>query len=214
MKIITYFKNYLGKVSFAKTIYYNYFSPNVIRENSGKLLIYKNTHITLAKGAKIKIGGGTLHLGYNGTFRKTRSSFLSIEPNGSLTSNGSVTIHSGFDICIKGDGNFNICDRSFINGNAVIRCHRLISIGEGVITGTGLTIIDGSGHTLNGEDLLHDIILGNKIWLGVNVTILGGKIGSGTVIGACALVTGDLPSNSLCYGIPCKVKKENITWDY
>ncbi|MDO5832246.1 MAG: DapH/DapD/GlmU-related protein [Methanobrevibacter sp.] len=44
------------------------------------------------------------------------------------------------------------------------------------------------------------------MWLGANVTILPGvTIGNNVVVGAGAVVTKDIPDNSLALGVPAKV---------
>lgn len=49
------------------------------------------------------------------------------------------------------------------------------------------------------------ITIGDNCWIAGNVTILAGaNIGSGCVIGAGSVVTGDIPDNTLAYGNPCK----------
>lgn len=59
-----------------------------------------------------------------------------------------------------------------------------------------------------------DITIGDHVWLGQGVHILkGSKIGSHSILGAKALVTGDIPNNSIAVGIPAKVVKQGITWD-
>jgi len=53
------------------------------------------------------------------------------------------------------------------------------------------------------------IIVDDFVWIGANVTILGGvTIGEGSVIGAGSLVTRDIPSNSLALGVPARVVRE------
>ena len=53
------------------------------------------------------------------------------------------------------------------------------------------------------------VIIGNDVWIGGNVTILPGvKIGNNVVIAAGAVVTKDVPSNSLVGGVPAKIIRE------
>lgn len=53
------------------------------------------------------------------------------------------------------------------------------------------------------------IIIEDFVWIGCNVTILGGvTVGKGSVIGAGSLVTKDIPPNVMAAGIPAKVIKE------
>ena len=50
------------------------------------------------------------------------------------------------------------------------------------------------------------IVIQDYVWLGCNVTVLGGvTIGHGSVVAAGSLVTKDIPPDSLAMGIPAKV---------
>ena len=47
-------------------------------------------------------------------------------------------------------------------------------------------------------------VVGNDVFIGLRATILPSRIGDGAVIGACALVTKDVPSNIMAKGMPAK----------
>ena len=48
--------------------------------------------------------------------------------------------------------------------------------------------------------------IGDRVWVGGSVTILGGvTIGSDTIIGAGSVVTHDIPSGVIAVGNPCRV---------
>ena len=50
------------------------------------------------------------------------------------------------------------------------------------------------------------IAIGNDVWIGTNVTIMGGvKIGNGVIIGACSVVTKDIPDYAIVVGVPAKI---------
>ena len=50
------------------------------------------------------------------------------------------------------------------------------------------------------------VIIGNDVWIGENVTILGGvKIGDGAIIGANTVVTKDIEPFSINVGVPSKL---------
>lgn len=50
------------------------------------------------------------------------------------------------------------------------------------------------------------IVMGDDVWVGANATVLPGvTIGSNVVIGAGAVVTKDIPSNSVAAGVPARV---------
>ena len=113
-----------------------------------------------------------------------------------------------------------------------------ISVGEGVFINAcchfqdhgGVTLGDGCqiGHnvvfaTLNHEllperrNVTHPapIVLGKKVWVGSNATILQGvTIGDNAVVAAGAVVTKDVPANTIVSGVPARVIKridESIT---
>lgn len=53
-----------------------------------------------------------------------------------------------------------------------------------------------------------DIRIENDVWIGANVTILGGiVIGNGTVVAANSVVTKDIPPFAIVAGVPAKVIK-------
>lgn len=69
----------------------------------------------------------------------------------------------------------------------------------------------GTGKRINYSK---DIIIGDHVWIGYGATLLGGaNIGSGSVIGAFALVKKLIPNNCIATGMPAKVVKKNIFWE-
>jgi len=57
-------------------------------------------------------------------------------------------------------------------------------------------------------DIIKPIRIGNNVYIGFGAVILPGvTIGDNVVIGACALVSKDIPSNSVAVGVPARVIK-------
>ena len=53
-----------------------------------------------------------------------------------------------------------------------------------------------------------DIIIENDVWIGAKSTIMSGvKIGNGAVVGACSVVTKDVPPYAIVAGNPAKIVK-------
>lgn len=60
-----------------------------------------------------------------------------------------------------------------------------------------------------------DIRLGEHVWIGQNATILKGvSIGNNSIVAFGTVVTKDVPANAIVAGVPSKVVKTGITWDY
>lgn len=56
------------------------------------------------------------------------------------------------------------------------------------------------------NDKSKDVVIEEDVWIGGNVTILPGvKIGRGAIIGACSLVTKDIPPYALAVGSPARI---------
>ena len=100
--------------------------------------------------------------------------------------------------------------RNFLNAGASI------SIGDYTLTGPDCMLL-GSDHDwsdpmkpyiMTGSSSDQKISIGTNVWLGAGVKVMKGvSIGHGSVIGANALVTSDIPPFSLAYGAPAKVLK-------
>lgn len=61
---------------------------------------------------------------------------------------------------------------------------------------------DISGHPASKGN----IVVGSDVWIGQNATILSGvTIGNGVVVGACSVVTRDVPSYAICAGNPARI---------
>jgi acetyltransferase-like isoleucine patch superfamily enzyme len=74
------------------------------------------------------------------------------------------------------------------------------------------SVNNATGHTWIDKDVYDDrpepISIGNDVWIGMNVTIMGGvTIGNGAIIAAHSVVTKDVPAYAIVAGIPGKVIK-------
>lgn len=90
----------------------------------------------------------------------------------------------------------------------------IITLGKNVHITDGVKFITHDGGTLLFRDKIPDleitkpIVVGNNVYIGNNVLLLPGvTIGSNVIIGAGAVVSRDIPDNSLAVGIPARVIK-------
>ncbi len=105
-----------------------------------------------------------------------------------------------------------------------IVAHEKVTIGENVLIASKCFISDTSHGDYSGEKqeapdippgnrslITKPVRIGDNVWIGENVVILGGaNIGNGSVIGANSVVKGYIPSGCICVGMPAKVIKK---WD-
>jgi len=82
------------------------------------------------------------------------------------------------------------------------------NIGPQTMLVTGTHKIGPSSNRL-GELIAVPIHIGDGVWIGARATILPGvTIGSGAIVAAGAVVTKDVPPNTIVGGVPAKILKE------
>jgi maltose O-acetyltransferase len=122
------------------------------------------------------------------------------------------------NICTKvyfGNGhNLSIGDNSGLGPH--LRCYNSrLTIGNDVMIGEDV-LIQGGGHKIERTDIpmrlqggkpQTDLTIGNDVWIGSRVTILPSvrHIGNGVIIGACSVVTKDVPNYTIVAGNPAKI---------
>jgi acetyltransferase-like isoleucine patch superfamily enzyme len=87
-----------------------------------------------------------------------------------------------------------------------------IIIGDDVMFGpevmlTASTYRYNEGHPVTRQPLAEaDVVIGNDVWLGARAIVLpGARIGDGAIIGAAAVVRGEIPPMSVAVGSPARV---------
>ncbi len=101
--------------------------------------------------------------------------------------------------CLNG-GILKIGNNVFINNNCDITAMKKIEIGNNVLIGHNLLVIDHDhNYKKNIKNYVsNEIKIGNNVWIGANVTILKGvKIGNNVVVGANSLICKDVEDNCI-----------------
>jgi acetyltransferase-like isoleucine patch superfamily enzyme len=98
----------------------------------------------------------------------------------------------------------------FINQNCTIYDLGGVDIGDDVLIGPNVSIIT-SGHPIEPSRrrdgvTAAPIVIERNVWIAAGATIIGGvTVGENSVVAAGAVVTKDVPPNSLVAGVPAKV---------
>ena len=108
--------------------------------------------------------------------------------------------------------NLKIGKQVFINSGAMFTDLGRIELEDKVLVGPNVTIISVN-HPLDPEKRhgieLKAVLIKENAWLGANATILPGvTVGENAVVAAGAVVSKDVPANTVVAGVPAKVIKK------
>lgn len=110
--------------------------------------------------------------------------------------------------------NTTVGDYFFANHNCQILDGGRVTFGDHVFIAPNC-LFTTAEHAIDAEqrneglEVALPITVGNNVWFGAGVTVLGGvTIGDNTVIAAGSVVTHDIPSGVIAAGVPCKVMRE------
>ncbi|THF57635.1 acyltransferase [Pseudothauera rhizosphaerae] len=153
------------------------------RAGSG-LVIKRSAEFRLADGAVLEVGNGC-----------------------------TIQDHSFFQLTLPAPKVF-IGENTVVGRRNIITAKNLIRIGSNVLLGSDVQIIDHS-HGIardqpirNQQAIIGEVVIGNDVWVGAGAKILMNvHIGTGAVIGANAVVTGDVPDYGIAVGVPARVVK-------
>lgn len=123
----------------------------------------------------------------------------------------------GIEINLPFCGNINQVEFTppiYIGPGAWLNLAGKLYIGAGTIIGPGIKVLTANhnwkGMMLPYDDLdeVKDVVIGENVWIGMDVTLLPGvEIGEGAVIAACSCVTKNVPPMALVGGNPARVIK-------
>lgn len=167
----------------------------------------------------VSVEGDNNHILFKHPLHVTPSTRIDIWVSGSnnkISANGihanALTIH-----CVSGLRCY-IGKRTSING-AYISSNEpsAVLIGKDCLFATEVKIYPTDFHKIfsNGQRINppQPITIGNKVWLCERVMVLSGAaIGDGCVIGAAAVVAGQVPRRSVAVGNPAYVVRSDIDW--
>ncbi len=98
---------------------------------------------------------------------------------------------------------------------STISCDQSIKIGNNVLVGSGVLIMDSDAHPIKSEDrndptkvISQEIIINDNVFIGARSIILKGiKIGEGAIVAAGSIVSSNVAARTIVGGNPAKFIK-------
>jgi len=125
---------------------------------------------------------------------------------------GSSLYHASY--ILNTHGQFALGQRSHLGAFCYVNvAYGKVTIGDDVAIGPGTKIIAYSNHygvgkKVTDERLVADVLIGNNVFVGANCAILPGtRIADHVIVGAGAVVKGELKTDCIYGGIPCRELK-------
>ncbi len=107
--------------------------------------------------------------------------------------------------------NIHVGENVFINACCHFQDHGGVTLGDGCQIGHNVvfaTLNHGLEPADRGTTYPASIVLGRNVWVGSNATILQGvTIGDNAVVAAGAVVSRDVPANTIVGGVPARIIK-------
>jgi len=177
----------------------------------------------LARGTTMRVllpgvisGGRSLCIGRN----------VDLAVYGELVIGDGVILSDGCSLEVGPTARLVLGDRAFIGRHSVIAAQELIEIGKDTLIAEHCTVRD-QNHHLDPDRRREEIdahtehrrstvgvekapvFIGSGAWIGAGVRVLkGARIGDRTVVGANAVVLGELPPDVVAGGIPARVLRD------
>ena len=141
--------------------------------------------------------------------------------NNRLIINKTARFMGPCNITMDGDSTLLIGENAGIRDVQFVLKDADIEVGKLCMFSNHILLRNTDSHkVINLEDnqvtnVSRNIRLGEHVWIGQNATILKGvNIGNDSIVAMGTIVTKDVPANSIVAGVPSKVVKTGITWDY
>jgi acetyltransferase-like isoleucine patch superfamily enzyme len=126
-------------------------------------------------------------------------------------------VHLGANTALRcHEGTLTLGDKSNLARDISINCYLDVEIGDSALIADDVYISDFDHRFDDLATAIKDqgitksrVRIERDVWLGTKVTVCRGvQIGEGTVVGANAVVTKDLPAFSVAVGVPARVIKD------
>jgi acetyltransferase-like isoleucine patch superfamily enzyme len=178
-----------------------------------RLVVFRGMHCRISRRARVE-GSGLLQLGVRWSGSRYMPSEFKMAQGATLHVEGHFQVHTGCSISVNRGATLSL-GSGYISNRVTIDCFDRIVVGDQVAISKGVTIRDSDNHSLKNDELsAAPIVIGNRVWIGLNATILKGvTLGDGAIVAAGAVVTKTVQPRTLVGGVPARIIREDVEWE-
>jgi acetyltransferase-like isoleucine patch superfamily enzyme len=120
---------------------------------------------------------------------------------------GNCQFYTGVRLEVGKGAILKVGNGTYLNRNSLVVAHRSVEIGRNCKIAWDVVIMDTDQHLVPAiENRNLPVVIEDDVWIGCRVIILKGvRIGARSIIAAGAVVTKDIPSDSIAGGVPARV---------
>lgn len=127
----------------------------------------------------------------------------------------------GLTIAVRSPGSIVMigAGTSWESGAIISQSGNVVALGNDCMVSNSVVVRTSDGHAIfDAETRLAinnsaDLFIGHHVWLGNSSRVnKGARIGSGTILGQCAIASGTLDPNCVYGGVPAKKIKQGVLW--
>lgn len=192
-------------MSVIKTLLFNMFFLKLIVP---KVYLGKKTDLILSEKSKIVLNESRLFFDCKNNGQFWFHSSIRMLEGAILKIHGDVNFFSGLQLMMHKGSVLEIGKDTYFSGPITIHVKKRIVIGNDCSIAWNCTILDSNYHNVDvkSEIKTNEVMIGDRVWVGCNVTILQGvTIGDDVIVGAGSVVTTNLISEGVYAGNPAKL---------
>lgn len=191
--------SFIKEICIWKYTYLNYFSSNVIRKGTGKIIPYKNVVIDLGKKSKIYVGDENLEIGTNKLKRSRAETYIRLHKKAVWKAEGGCNLAYGVTLEVLESAMLETLFFT-MNSFSTIIVGNSIMIGNDVMIARNVTILDSDFHNITYNERKKskygEVKIEDHVWLAANVMILKNtRLGQGSIVSANTLITSGTKIN-------------------
>jgi acetyltransferase-like isoleucine patch superfamily enzyme len=186
----------------------------------------RSARMWVADDAEVRLGG-RLVLGLSPELdarsevdfepKTTQRSNVIVRSQGTFETKGWAVIGPGAQVIVAPGGKVTLGKGHICSVDSTVICKGEVSFGDDGGISWGVLVIDSNFHPMFVDEQpvteTKPITVGDHVYVGARSILLKGtNIGSGSIIAAGSIVTGDIPPNVMAGGAPAKVLRKNVRW--